>query len=98
MTYGTWFSDVASQAMLALPDHAFADIDSAVVLLATNPELGRSYDPLYEAARPAQDLHVMYAGNYGIYYTPDHDRRLIRVHFIEDQRMDPTTRFSGRLR
>ena len=84
--------------MLTLPDHPFLDVSDGVLLLTRNPELGRVYDPLYEAARPPMELRVIYTGHYGIYYTPDHERKLIRVHFIEDQRMDPASRFSGRLR
>ncbi len=98
MKYDAWFSESASETMLSLPDHAFLEVGDVVLLLTDHPELGRSYDPLYPAARSDLPLRVIYAGTYGIYYTPDHQHYLIRVHFIEDQHMNPATRFTGRLR
>ena len=97
MTYGTWLSDLAAAKMLSVSDTVYSKLDDAITLLSSMPELGAVYDPLYEAHKPPIPLRVFYAGHYGIYYTPDHERKLIRVHFIEDQRMDPKTRFTGRL-
>lgn len=97
MKYDTWFSEHARIALLALSDAAFEKVSDAIELLSTYPDLGRAYDPYYETAQAPVSLRVMYAGNYGISYTPDHARQIIRVHYVEDQRMDPRTRFSGRL-
>ena len=97
MTYGTWLSDSAAASMLSLSDSAYNKLDDAISLLSTRPELGAVYDPLYKAHKPPIPPRVFYAGYHGVYYTPVHEHKLIRVHFIEDQRMDPKTRFTGRL-
>ena len=97
MTYGTWLSEFAVTSMLAVSESAYAKLDDAIRLLCSHPGLGVAYDPLYDAAKPPIPVRVLYVENYGIYYTIDDEHRLIRVHFIEDQRMDPNLRFTGRL-
>ena len=87
----------ADVSLDAIPDAAFAEVDDRILLLARYPEMGRLYDPLYEAARVDAEMRVIYVGYYGIYYTVDRERQIVRVRFIEDQRMDPETRFTGRL-
>lgn len=69
-------------------------IDAVLAVLDTVPEIGRNYDPLYEAARPSEPVLVFYAGNYGLYYQIDKPRHAVKVLFIEDQRRDPLARFS----
>lgn len=71
----------------------FAKVDKILSLLETTPNMGRVYDPAYEATRLPFILFVVYAGHYGIYYELDHDVRQVKVLFIEDQRRDPLMRF-----
>lgn len=71
-----------------------AAVSRAIDLLDTVPWIGRSYDPLYEAARPDFDLLVVYAGHFGIYYQVDDEGLRVYVLFVEDQRADPLRRFS----
>ena len=70
-------------------------VDSVLTVLDTVPEIGRSYDPLYQAARPTEPVLVFYAGNYGLYHQIDEARRAVNVLFMEDQRRDPLARFSS---
>ena len=90
-------SPMARGSLLALSDAAFADVSEAIELLRTTPYLGSEYQPAYEAALLPFACRVTYVGNYGIYYTPDDEKRELYVRFIEDQRMDPRRRFQGRL-
>ena len=41
---------------------------------------------------------MSYSGRFGIYYTVDHEAAMVYIHYIEDQRMDPKTRFVHRTR
>ena len=52
------------------------------------PHLGSAYDSTYAAARPLFDYSVVYAGNYGIYYTVDDERKEVYIRYVEDQRRD----------
>lgn len=97
MTYRIELVDSVLSSLDAIPDLSFVDVDNALLSLATYPERGRLYDPLYEAARPPVPLRVLYVRNYGIYYSVDHESGTVLVRFIEDQRMDPRMRFTGRL-
>ncbi len=57
------------------------------------PDMGIIYEPIYKAMKPREKLRVTYAGNYGIYYTLDVDKRHVNIEAIEDQRRDPNGRF-----
>ena len=70
-------------------------IDGVLTVLDTVPGIGRTYDPLYEAARPPEDVMVAYAGHYGIYYEVCETKRIVYVYYIEDQRRDPRSRFGS---
>lgn len=68
-------------------------IDGVLTVLDTVPHIGRLYDPLYEAAKPPEDVLVAYAGHYGIYYEISEEEKAVWVYYIEDQRRDPLGRF-----
>ncbi len=70
-------------------------IDKVLDVLDTVPEIGGSYDPIYEAAKPPFDVRVAYAGHYGIYYRIMESDKQVHVYSIEDQRRDPLTRFNN---
>lgn len=72
-----------------------AKIDKVLCVLDTVPGIGRTYDPMYEAAKPDEPLMVVYAGHYDIYYEVSEERREVYIYFIEDQRRDPLTRFGS---
>lgn len=69
-------------------------IDRVLSILDTVPGIGRNYDPLYDAAQPPEDIKVVYAGHYGIYYQVDESLAEVHVYYIEDQRRDQMIRFS----
>lgn len=83
---------IAFRQMTSLLD--FEQAESAVRLLEAIPEIGRCYDANYAAARPPMSVMVVYAGNYGIYYTVEEKAKRVTVRYIEDQRRDPFGRFS----
>ena len=100
-------SDVGSHDVLLTPEaeasylkiSAKADlkeVDSILDALGIAPGIGRTYDPLYEAAKPNIDgLLVAYAGHYGIYYVADEREARVMVLAIEDQRRNPMERFDS---
>ncbi len=73
----------------------FAKVDKMLLILDTLPEIGRVYDPDYEAMRLPFEVRVAYAGRYGVYYTVDEEERQVIVFAIEDQRRNPLNRFYG---
>lgn len=84
----------ALRKMAAIPSKADRrSVDKVICILDTVPDIGRKYDPLYEAARPEGDVMVVYAGHYGIYYEVLEEEKLVAVYHIEDQRRDPLKRF-----
>ena len=74
---------------------SFTRVDHDLDLLRSFPELGKKYDPVYDAARPPFDCRVLYCEQYGIYYRVDDDSRRVVVFAIVDQRRNPKTRFDG---
>ena len=70
-------------------------VNRVLEVLDTVPYIGHRYDPLYDAARLPFEVLVAYAGRYGIHYVVEEELLQVRVYFIEDQRRDPLTRFSG---
>lgn len=68
-------------------------VNGILDVLDTVPGIGRTYNPIYEAARPSFDVWVAYAGNYSIYYGVKEKADEVYVYFIEDQRRDPLKRF-----
>lgn len=69
-------------------------VDKVLNVLDTVPEIGRLYDPVYDAAKPPFDVRVVYAGHFGIYYRVLEDEAQVHIYYIEDQRRDPMERFS----
>ena len=93
--YQVSLSDDALFVYLNIPSgRDFDAVDTTLNLLGEFPYYGRVYDPLYEAARLPFEVRVAFAGRYGIYYEVIEAQRLVAVHYIEDQRRDPTKRFS----
>ena len=65
-------------------------------MLALFPEMGREYDPVYDAARlsiPCRWIAIPDTP-FTIYYVIDYDADEVRVFYIEHQRMNPMGRFS----
>lgn len=94
--YELLLTDEAFYAYASLPsDSLFARVDHDLDLLRSFPELGKKYDPVYDAARPPFDCRVLYCEQYGIYYRVDDGNRRVVVFAIVDQRRNPKTRFSG---
>lgn len=95
--YSITFTASAAKSYQAIGGTARRKANNALDALAIAPGLGMRYDPYYEAARLPFDVRVVYAGYYGIYYDYDEQKRIIYVRFIEDERMDPLSRFSARI-
>lgn len=94
--YEVVLSPVAEQAMRDAGSHDNRRrIDGVLTVLDTVPSIGRVYDPLYEAARPSEDVMVAYAGHYGIYYEVLEKARIVYVYYIEDQRRNSMSRFGS---
>lgn len=92
--YKVVLSPTAADALRAIGSKSdLRAVGHMLQLLDTVPYIGRTYDPLYEAARPATPVTVVYAGHYGIYYDIDEQDMRVEVAFIEDQRRDPLGRF-----
>ena len=71
-------------------------IDRQRDMLALFPEMGREYDPVYDAARlsvPCRWIAIPDTPS-TIYYVIDYDADEVRVFYIEHQRMNPMGRFS----
>lgn len=76
-------------------DAEFAAVSRTIDLLASFPYYGHVYDPLYEAARPAYEVRVTYAGRYGIYYAVYETLHTVLVMYIESGWRNPEDRFGG---
>lgn len=95
--YAIRVSESARRSLLTLSDASFARVSSSIERLKTMSQLGRSYEPVYDAARPPFSCRVLYAGHFGLYYTVDEGAHEVYLRYVEDQRMNPRTRFKGRL-
>lgn len=94
--YTVKLSEAARIAYQSIPSKKdFAKVRKMVHLLDTLPEIGRTYDPDYPAARPPFEMRVAFAGRYGVYYRVEEADETVRILFIEDQRRDPLNRFYG---
>ena len=71
-------------------------IDRQRDMLALFPEMGREYDPVYDAARLSVPCRWIAIPDtpFTIYYVIDYDADEVRVFYIEHQRMNPMGRFS----
>lgn len=93
--YGVSLTDEAFYTYASIPsERVFEHVGRKLELLGTTPELGRVYDPAYEAKRPPFACRVLYCEHYGIYYRVDDANRSVLVFAIEDQRRNPEARFS----
>lgn len=63
-------------------------------MLEVAPAMGEVYRPIYDSAMPDHEVHVTFAGHYGIYYTIDDAAGTVGVEFLEDCRRDPMRKFS----
>ena len=94
--YEVILAPVAAEAFAGIASKGdLLKVDKMLQILDTVPDIGRLYDPVYEAARPPFAVKVVYAGHYGIYYDVDEEAAKVNVLFIEDQRRDPLGRFGG---
>ena len=96
MEYAVLMAEQAERALLAVASAAdFKRLKKSKDLLKTSPELGRIYDPSYEAAQPpfvCRQLPVP-GTHYTFYYVVDHVVRTVFVLEIADQRRNPAHRF-----
>lgn len=94
--YEVILSPIAEQVMRSVRSRADRRrIDGILTVLDAVPGIGRVYDPLYEAAKPPEEVMVAYAGHYGIYYEVLEEERTVYAYYIEDQRRDPMMRFGS---
>lgn len=72
-----------------------AAIDRQREMLALFPEMGRRYDPIYEAAFPPFPCRWVAIPDtlFTLYYTVDVGKNEVVVFYIEHQRMNPRKRF-----
>ncbi|MCI1666995.1 MAG: hypothetical protein LKK35_06245 [Olsenella sp.] len=91
------FTASAAKGYQALGNAAKRRANSALDALSIAPGIGMVYGPYYEAARLPYEVRVVYAGNHGIYYDYDNQKRIIYVRFIEDERRGPLKRLSTRI-
>lgn len=77
------------------PERLFQHVDHDLELLESFPDLGRTYDPVYPAAKLPSACRVLYCEHMGMYYRVDTTMRELTVLAIEDQRQDPLNRFSA---
>ena len=88
-------SDVARDAVLAIRSRGvLAKIRKRLETLAFAPEMGVTYDPICDSARPDHEVLVTYVSNYGIYYVYDEEARRVEIEYVCDERCDPRLRFS----
>ena len=73
-------------------------VDSYRKILSTFPYAGETYEPYYEAAKPSMPCRCISVQGtpFTLYYGVDDASETVSVFAIEDQRADPTRRFSGR--
>ena len=95
-TYTVTMTDEAFYAYYALPSRRVVEhVKRNLRLLESSPDLGRVYDPAYEAKSPPSPCRVLYCGHYGIYYRVDDKAKTVTVIALEDQRRNPLDRFSS---
>lgn len=93
--YEVLLTDEAFYTYASIPsERVFEHVGRDLKLLEASPELGRAYDPAYDARRPPFACRVLYCEHYGIYYRIDDASRSVLVFAIEDQRRNPEMRFS----
>ena len=75
---------------------AYERVDSYRKILATFPYAGELYEPYYEAARPSAPCRCISVSGtpFTLYYGTDEVSETVNVFAIEDQRRNPTDRFS----
>lgn len=78
-------------------ERAYDKIDEYRHVLASFPDIGRRYDPYYDAARPPFPCRFIAVPDtpFTLYYAKDDDRRRVTVFHIEHQKANPCTRFVG---
>lgn len=63
-------------------------------MLEYAPWMGTEYRPVYESNMPDHEVHVSFAGHFGIYYTIDEERNQVEVEHLEDCRRGPRKKFT----
>lgn len=95
-SYSSVYAESFNDALLALPDAMYARVEHVVDLLESFPHLGRSYDPVYEAALPPIECMQMFVDETHcvLYYMiAERDKQLI-FFYLGDTRQNPLTMFS----
>ncbi|WP_172135433.1 hypothetical protein [Adlercreutzia sp. ZJ473] len=95
-SYSAVYAKSFNDALLALPDNAYARIEHIVDLLENFPYLGRPYNPTYDAALPPIECMQMLVSKtrYALYYMIDEKAKEIIFFYLGDTRQDPLTMFS----
>lgn len=94
--YAVVMTDEAFYAYSSISsDRVFNHVDHDLELLGTTPEMGRIYDPVYEACKPPFECRVFYCEYLGIYYRVNDETKEVVVFAIVDQRVGPNNRFSS---
>lgn len=98
MEYTVIIAEQAERALLAISSAAdFKRLEQSKDLFKTSPDIGRAYDPAYEAAQPpfACRQFSVPGTPYTYYYVIDHPEQTVFILEIADQRRDPARRFRG---
>ncbi len=94
VVYEVFMTESAKRTAASIVSRSdIAKISKMLRLLDVVPEIGRVYDPYYEAAQLPFEARVVHAGKYGIYYVVDDEKRTVIVFALEDQRRNPLNRF-----
>ena len=75
----------------------YESIDRYRDILQLFPEIGQEYEPQYPAAKPPFPCRFIPVHNtpFTLYYIVEEAGRIIVVFYLEHQRSNPRTRFSG---
>ena len=93
--YEVFLSRSANEKLLDVPSRDDARrIARRLLMLEVAPAMGEVYRPVYDSAMPDHEVHVTFAGHYGIYYTIDEEHGIVGVEYLEDCRRDPMRKFS----
>lgn len=93
--YEVFLSRSASEKLLGVSSRDDARrIARRLLMLEVAPAMGEAYRPIYDSAMPDHEVHVTFAGHYGIYYAIDEERGIVGVEYLEDCRRDPMRKFS----
>ncbi|WP_165063122.1 hypothetical protein [Adlercreutzia sp. ZJ154] len=94
-SYSSIYAKSFNDALLVLPDVIYERIEHVVDLLENFPNLGRPYNPDYDAALPPIDCMQMFVNKTHcvLYYTIDERNKELVFFYLGDTRQNPLTIF-----